>query len=131
MKLLKSGDSSQYYKFLDVNSKNEDGNNAMHLLFINFNVKPEITKVIAKTLIKRGININAKNKNNLTPLHLACHNNQFEAILFALEHNKLIYQYKQYNNIFMENDLNLFNFNEKGGNKQYTCLHIAARSTNN
>lgn len=115
MKLLKSGNDKQYYKFLDVNSKNRDGNNALHLLFMNFNSRPEITKQITKALIKRGININAKNKSNMTPLHLACHNNQIEAVLYALEHNKMIYQYRQYNNIFMETDLNLFNFNEKGG----------------
>jgi ankyrin repeat protein len=38
---------------------------------MNFYCNPELGKSVAKNLIKKGININAKNKSEYTPMHLA------------------------------------------------------------
>ena len=75
-------------KQLDINSRNEDGNNALHYLFLNYHQNPQNSKELAKILIKRGINVNQLNKNKLSPLHLAIVNNQIDAIAFALKYNK-------------------------------------------
>lgn len=56
---------------LDVNVPNEQGNTALHLVFMNFNQNPELATLVAKILIKKGANLRAKNKNELGLLHAA------------------------------------------------------------
>ena len=63
-----------------MNNVSDDGNNSMHYLFSNFYIQPEICTEIAKQLIKRGININLKNKNGYSPLHIAIIGGQNAAI---------------------------------------------------
>ena len=76
-----------YYRPLDVAVLNEDGNNALHYLFMNFSAKPPISTEIAKQLIKRNIDVNFKNNNGFSALHLAISTNQQEAVKFSLEFN--------------------------------------------
>ena len=38
---------------------------------------------VGRRLIEMGIDVNLKNKNDMTPLHLAVNNNQVSAIQFA------------------------------------------------
>ena len=45
-------------KQLDVNCSNEDGNNSLHFLFMNFYIKPALAREIAKQLLIRDINVN-------------------------------------------------------------------------
>ena len=116
---------------MDFNAKNEEGNNALHLLFINFSSNPNLAKVIAKSLIKKGTKINAKNKSDYTPIQLAVINNQIEAITYALEHNMYARQFHFHN----EDDEYLnqsthFDFNTPGGSKGQTVLHLAVLSNN-
>jgi len=47
-----------------------------------------MSQAIAKNLIKKGINLNAKNNNQLTPLHLALVGSQIDALQYAVDHNK-------------------------------------------
>ena len=79
LKLLKKR-STELCNFIDIQAQNDDGNNALHLLFLNFHTKPEMCKAVAKALIKQGIQVNAKNKKKYMPLHLAIVNNQVQAI---------------------------------------------------
>lgn len=60
-----------FHRHIDVNSVSEDGNNALHYLFSHFYIKPEICIEIASQLIRKGINLNLKNKNDFSPLHIA------------------------------------------------------------
>jgi ankyrin repeat protein len=56
---------------LDVNVPNEQGNTALHLVFINFNANPELATLVAKMLIKKGANLKAKNNSLLGLLHVS------------------------------------------------------------
>ena len=51
--------------------RSEDGSNAMHMLMINFQEGCETAKAIARKIIQMGINVSKKNKNDMSPLHLA------------------------------------------------------------
>jgi ankyrin repeat protein len=75
---------------LDVNVPNEQGNTAMHLLFINFSQDPELAAQVAKILIKKGANLRAKNKNELGLLHAAVNNGTIKALEFARDHNRML-----------------------------------------
>lgn len=77
-------------RYIDVNVVNEEGNNALHYLFMNFYINPTFAKSIAKCLIKKGININAKNKQDFSPLHLAILSNQHDALLYAIDYNRIL-----------------------------------------
>ena len=70
--LLLKGCGVEFHRNVDVNSvNNDDGNNALHYLFMNFSTRPDISTEIAKILVKKNININFKNKSGYSPLHLA------------------------------------------------------------
>lgn len=51
LKLLKKR-SNEICNLIDINAKNDDGNNALHILFINFHNRPDMCKSVAKALIK-------------------------------------------------------------------------------
>ena len=63
--------------------RSEDGNNAMHILMMNFQERCELSKAIARKMIQIGVNVNKKNKNDMSPLHLAAIHKQSSAIEFA------------------------------------------------
>lgn len=46
---------------VDVNVPNEYGNTALHLIFLNFNKAPEKAIMLAKLVIKKGADLQAKN----------------------------------------------------------------------
>lgn len=73
---------------LDVNVPNEQGNTAMHLVFINFNQDPELAAQVARILIKKGANLRCRNKNELGLLHVAAQSNSIKALEFAQDHNR-------------------------------------------
>jgi ankyrin repeat protein len=52
-------------------SNPEDGNTPLHLLFSKFNENSSKTSSLCRKLITLGVNVNQKNKNDMTPLHLA------------------------------------------------------------
>ena len=56
---------------IDINTPNEQGNTPLHLVFINFSKGAEQAAILAKILISKGADLNAKNKSKLTVLHLA------------------------------------------------------------
>ena len=65
----------KYYKFIDLNYKNEDGNTLLHLCVIN-----QIPANIIDFIIQKGINVNCQNNNLDTPLHIACRNKLYPYI---------------------------------------------------
>jgi ankyrin repeat protein len=68
---------------VDVNKKNKDGNNALHLLCRNNSSEGLIDAI--KLLIQPGINVNEKNKNGRNVLHLLCRNNSSERMIDAIK----------------------------------------------
>ena len=73
---------------VDINVPNEMGNTAMHLVFHNFQNDEELATTVAKQLIKKGANLNAKNKADLGLLHQAVQQGNLSAVKFAIEHNR-------------------------------------------
>ena len=57
IKILKNKKSDSY-RYIDINAKNVEGNNALHFLFLNFYANPQLSRSLAKILIKKGVNIN-------------------------------------------------------------------------
>ncbi|XP_055848926.1 putative ankyrin repeat protein RF_0381 [Episyrphus balteatus] len=64
----------------NINSKNENGDTALHIALQNNNT------YIVETLVKNGADIDSKNNMYVTPLHKAITYNSFEAIYILLEH---------------------------------------------
>ena len=91
---------------------------------MNFYINPTIAKSIAKCLVKKGININAKNKQDLSPLHLCLLSNQHDALLFALSHNQTLRSSRS-----LPCNL-LFDFTQRGGKSLQTPLHLVVASNN-
>ncbi|CDW80864.1 leucine rich repeat family protein [Stylonychia lemnae] len=133
LKFIRQEQSQEHYRYLDINVRNEEGNNAMHFLFMNFSINTNQSILIAEELIKKGINPNALNKNDLSPLHLAILGSNYEAIEFALYMNK-----KQRNESFSncrggtanKQQTQMFDFNLRGGKFNQNCLHLAVASSN-
>lgn len=71
----------------EINKTDEDGSTSLHVLMRNFNIDADTSSKIAVNLIKRGSNLEGKNINKLTPLHMALYYGQNEAIKFCLNHN--------------------------------------------
>ena len=98
---------------------------------MNFYINPAISKSIAKKLIKQGINVNQKNKNEMSPLHIALACNQYDALTFSIEHNKKLRNaLLQGQQIFPDFSKCMFDFNLKGGKIQQTPLHLGVASNN-
>lgn len=56
---------------VNVNAKDTDGNNAMHFLLSHFGYDSQNCSKIAIKLLKKGIEVNILNKQELSPLHVA------------------------------------------------------------
>eukprot|EP00347_Sterkiella_histriomuscorum_P006112 403354021 len=123
-------DQEDNYKYLDINAKNEDGNNAMHFLFMNFSTNPQQARKIAAQLIKRGININSLNKSELSPLQVAILGSQMEAVQFAIDHNNLMRRSMRSPDFKISFNRQLFDFNLKGGKNSQNSLHLAVALNN-
>lgn len=55
----------------DLNKLDDEGNNPLHITLRNFNKEKNLSSKISLFLIKRGVNLQFKNKKKLTPLLLA------------------------------------------------------------
>ncbi|XP_046654296.1 serine/threonine-protein kinase/endoribonuclease IRE1-like isoform X2 [Daphnia pulicaria] len=69
---------------VDVNKKDNNGNNALHLL-CRFNNSSERLIDAIKLLIQLGINVNEKNNNGNNALHFLCLNNSSERLIDAIK----------------------------------------------
>jgi len=78
----------------DLNKMDDDGNNPLHNIMRHFNVDKDMAKKIALFMIKRGVNLDFKNKHKHTPLLYAIYYAQNEAVKFALTHNRMVRQIK-------------------------------------
>ena len=87
LKFISQDQQVDGYKYLDINVRNDEGNNAMHFLFMNFSINTSQSKVLADQLIKKGINLNALNNNELSPVHLAILGSNYEALEYAINYN--------------------------------------------
>lgn len=70
--LLKNG--------IDINTQNEHGNTALHIVCFNNNLS------LCKLLLKYFPDLNIQNNNGETPLHLSAQYNNFELTKLLLEH---------------------------------------------
>jgi len=71
----------------EIPSADYDQQNPFHYLFENFDNDVIRARQIAIKLIANGVQPNKKNKNLLTPIHLAIKNKQIEALKFAINFN--------------------------------------------
>ena len=94
---------------VDINVPNENGNTAMHLVFHNFQVDEEMATIVAKLLIKKGANLNARNKADLGLLHQAVQQGNLPAVKFAIEHNRSI-AYRSSKKFMSKHELQRFDF---------------------
>jgi ankyrin repeat protein len=71
----------------DVNLRNEDGRTLLHLLS-RWEAPEDIDdgSDLVKLLLKRGANVNEKDKYNLTPLHLASYYKRLKIVQVLLDH---------------------------------------------
>lgn len=72
---------------VNVGVRDEEGNNCMHYLMGHFGYETIQASLIAKILIKKGIEVNALNKSEFSPLHVAIKSFQNKSLKFALEYN--------------------------------------------
>ncbi|CDW79052.1 leucine rich repeat family protein [Stylonychia lemnae] len=72
---------------VNINAKDEDGNNSLHFLLGHFGYDSPNCGKIGALLLKKGIDINVLNKSEFSPLHMAIKAFQNKAIKFALEYN--------------------------------------------
>lgn len=56
---------------VNINVKDQDGNNAMHFLLGHLGYENQSCSLIGKILLKKGIEVNALNKSEFSPLHVA------------------------------------------------------------
>ena len=56
---------------VNINARDDDGNNALHFLMAHFSYDTEMCSKIGAVLLRKGIEVNALNKSEFTPLHLA------------------------------------------------------------
>ena len=71
----------KYYKYIDLNYKNEEGNTLLHLCIVN-----QIPINVIEFLISKGIDINCQNNNLDTPLHIACRNKSYSYINLLIKY---------------------------------------------
>lgn len=72
---------------VNINAKDDDGNNALHFLMSHFGYDTQACSKIGALFLKKGIEVNALNKSEFSPLHMAIKSFQNKSIKFALEYN--------------------------------------------
>ena len=98
---------------LDVNAKDDDKNNALHLLFQQFSqFNVNTLEEICLKLIDKGCSINELNYSNLSPAYLAIKKNNLYSIKFAIKYNSTNPRIK-------------FDFNLQCGRYNWNSLHFA------
>jgi ankyrin repeat protein len=78
---------------VNINAKDEEGNNAFHFLMGHFGYDSVQCSKIGIQLLKKGIEVNILNKAEFSPLHVCIKTFQLKAIKFALEYNSYIRRY--------------------------------------
>jgi len=107
---------SNYYN-ASVEGEDVNGNNVLHYIFSYFSSDPNNSKRLFNIMIKKVPHlVNKSNKGKLAPLHCAAIMNQAEAIELAIYHNKY--------------SASKFDFNLKGGEYEFTILHLFALHMN-
>jgi ankyrin repeat protein len=81
VKLIENGVDAFLYEGIKIKPYEIDLNTPLHLASLNGHLE------IIKYLIKKGVDVNAKNRKSQTPLHLAIHNAHKNIIDFLLHHN--------------------------------------------
>jgi hypothetical protein len=95
-----------------------DGNNLIHLAILNTNYKSEFAILnYIKFLVQQQVNPDQPNKENQTPLHLACQNQYLTIINFLLEQNINV-------NYQDNNGLTAFHYLLSGNIKTYEAKEI-------
>ena len=113
---------------VDINVPNEMGNTAMHIVLHNFQNDEELAQNVAKLLIKKGANLNARNKADLGLLHQAVQQGNIQAVKFAIDHNRAVIRGSHKTR--SKHEQQLFDFSAKGGLNEWSVLHFAIYHTN-
>lgn len=75
-------------KQADVNKVDCDGNTPLHLVMNVFSKNPQKCTYIAETLVMSGANVNMKNNDNWSPLHMAARKHQEKGIQIIIQLNQ-------------------------------------------
>lgn len=75
---------------VNINAKDQDGNNAMHFLMAHFGYDAQACGKIGVKLLKKGIEVNTLNKSELSPIHSALKAFQSKSLKFALDYNSYL-----------------------------------------
>lgn len=108
--------------FLGSNPNQTDflQNTPLHLVFSIFSKDKLAASLIAEQLIKAGSDPNIHNSESWSPLHLAVRKGQSSALKWAL----------QFNQKYQKSNLQLFDFNKRGGSLKWSLSHLAANCGN-
>jgi ankyrin repeat protein len=101
-----------------INKGDDEGNTCLHMLFSNLNKNPVRGRKMIEQLIAQSADLNKKNKENWTPLHLAVKRNQPDSIKFLIE---LAAKNKSSTGDFDK----AFDLDVKGGSYDMTAFHLA------
>ena len=83
-----------------------------------FNKDLRHSRMIFKLLIEKGAEVNVKNDDLWTPLHLAVKRDQTDAVEEIIKYNKSVSEAKQ------------FSINRHGGAERVSALHLAVQHMN-
>ena len=106
----------------DPGVQDGDGNTPLHIALSSFDKEAMKFGHICEYLMKYNAPANKKNNDQWAPIHLAARRDQILGIRWILEYNQ-----KKKNQYETEN---LFNIDKKGGEKEWTALHLANNAGN-
>ena len=102
---------------VDTASVDDQGYNAFHILFANFNKMPSKCALIGEILLASNVPINAYNFDNWAPIHIAARKGNRDCIKWIVGHNRNS----------QHESKEQFEMNAKGKNN-WSPLHIAVTS---
>eukprot|EP00826_Nyctotherus_ovalis_P005696 TRINITY_DN11296_c0_g1_i7.p1 TRINITY_DN11296_c0_g1~~TRINITY_DN11296_c0_g1_i7.p1 ORF type:complete len:790 (-),score=132.11 TRINITY_DN11296_c0_g1_i7:69-2438(-) len=73
---------------IDNAARDSNGNTPLHLLFMRFDSSPQLIWRACNAVLKKRVNMNEKNEERNTPLHVGILKRQHYAITFAADYNR-------------------------------------------
>lgn len=70
----------------EVNAVNIHGQNSLHILVLHTSDAFNLGEGLARLLLDRGVNLNGRDKDEITPLHMACYNGHVGIAMMLLDY---------------------------------------------
>lgn len=113
---------------LDPNSTDSNGNNSLHYLVLFYDLDIEKSEKIAQNLLYYGVNLNKKNLDKLTPLHLAILNRQVGMFKFLMNIKQL--KSTDQRDASPKKKIYELDLDILGGSDKMSALHFAVKCSN-